>query len=86
MEKVDVIWEDKNHGHVHVYVALDGYGEAVVVFVEPRNLTIVETHPYDEFVQSQPEILRRVFENAYRKLMSERAPPPWKRVAKRLVT
>jgi len=80
MQKVDVIWEDAKHGHLHVYVALDGYGDVVVVFVEPRNLTMVETYPYDEFVEKLPEVLRGPFEKAYRRLMEGRMPPPWKRV------
>jgi len=79
MQKVDVIWEDAKYGHLHVYVALDGYGETVVVFVEPRNLTIVETHPYDEFVEKLPEALRDPFEKARRQLVEGRMPPPWKR-------
>jgi len=80
MQRVDVIWEDAKYGHLHIYVTLNGYGEAVVVFVEPRNLAIVESHPYDEFVETLPEILRRPFEEARQKLIEKGAPPPWKRV------
>jgi len=81
MQRVDIIWDDTEHGHLHVYVALNGYGEPVVVFIEPKNLGIVEMHPYEEFVERLPEILRRLFEEAYRKLIEGRMPPPWKRVS-----
>jgi len=81
MQKVNIVWDDSEYGHLHVYVSYDGYGVVVVVFIEPKNLGIVKTYPYDEFVESLPEILRRPFEEAYRRLVSEHTPPPWKRAS-----
>ena len=80
MQKVNVIWDDSEYGHLHIYVSYDSYGEVVVIFIEPKNLGIVKTYPYDEFVEMLPEILKRPFEEARRQLLERGAPPPWTRV------
>jgi len=80
MQRVRVIWTDEKYGHLHPYVAFNDYGEVVVMFVEPGNLAVVEMHPFEEFIETLPEILKGPFEKARQQLVEGRMPPPWKRV------
>jgi len=74
MEMVNVIWEDETHGHVHVYVSLDGHG-AVVLFVDPQTHSAIRLYQFDAFVNKLPEILRKPFLEAYERLMAGRGTP-----------
>jgi len=81
MERVNVIWVDEFRGHFHVYVSLDGRG-AVVLFVDPQTHSAVFVYEFDKFVERLPEVLRKPFLEAYRRLAAGRgAPRPMRAVA-----
>jgi len=68
MQKVEVVWADEIYGHFHVYLDLDRNGRVVVLIVEPRNLSVVKSYPYEEFVENLPEALKMPFKEALKKL------------------
>jgi len=65
---VEVIWINRD-SHYHVRLRRKQDGKVVIVFKDPVSLSEEEVE-YDEFVNKQPEIIRRAFDNAYLNLMT----------------